>query len=38
MQFLAPYIAYIEEKSLFNVQQNRDVREKTEKAIQRGKK
>ena len=38
LQFLVPYIAYIEEKSLLNVQQNRDVREKTEQAIRRDKK
>ena len=38
LQFLVPYIAYIEEKSLLNVERNRDVREKAEQQIRRSKK
>jgi hypothetical protein len=37
MQFLVPYIAYIEEKSLLNVAENMRAREDLEKAIQREK-
>jgi hypothetical protein len=37
MQFLVPYIAYIEEKSLLNVADNVRAREDMEKAIQRSK-
>jgi hypothetical protein len=37
MQFLVPYIAYIEEKSLLNVAENVRARQDLEKAIQRGK-
>jgi hypothetical protein len=37
LQFLVPYIAYIEEKSLLNVTKNREVREETEKALRRSK-
>ena len=37
MQFLVPYIAHIEEKSLLNVAENVRARQDLEKAIQRGK-
>jgi hypothetical protein len=37
LQFLVPYIAYIEKKSLLNVQENVKVRQESEKAIQRSK-
>jgi hypothetical protein len=37
LQFLVPYIAYIEKKSLVNVQENVKVRQESERAIQRSK-
>jgi hypothetical protein len=37
LRFLVPYIAYIEEKSLLNVEQNVKVRQESERAIQRSK-
>lgn len=37
LHFLVPYIAYIEKKSLLNVQENVKVRQESEKAIQRSK-
>jgi hypothetical protein len=37
LQFLVPYIAYIEKKSLLNVEENVKVRQESEKAIQRSK-
>jgi hypothetical protein len=37
LQFLVPYIAYIEEKSLLNVQDNRIIRQQMEQAIKRSK-
>jgi hypothetical protein len=38
LNFLVPYIAYIEKKSLMNVEQNVKVRQESEQAIQRSKK
>lgn len=37
LHFVVPYIAYIEQKSLVNVQENVKVRQESEKAIQRSK-
>lgn len=37
LQFLVPYIAYIEKKSLLNVEKNVEVRQESERAIQRSK-
>ena len=37
LHFLVPYIAYIEKKSLLNVEENVKVRQESEKAIQRSK-
>jgi hypothetical protein len=37
LHFLVPYLAYIEKKSLLNVEENMKVRQESEKAIQRSK-
>jgi hypothetical protein len=37
LHFLVPYIAYIEKKSLLNIEENVKVRQQSEQAIQRSK-